>query len=653
MKTGSAAMQRLRLPSGIRFKVNLGILTILLLSSLMIAGFTSQIVSQALFREYRYRGVALALNLADRSEDPLLALDYLRMKTVIEQVAASAEDISYAFIQDHEGQVLSHTFSGGFPVQLGPVNAVPGDQRFQIRLISTGSEEIYDFASPVMAGAFRVGTVRLGLLRAKISDTVNELLWSIIAVTILAVVTADIVGFTLTRNLTGRIKALRDVSESLVRGDLSVRAAPAVAAMRSPGIPAPLPADTPAKAGPWAAASRVVWGDEIDHLAQTFDAMTLALRGTIDSLASSKEVLQRSEAKYRRIFEDSMDMIFIADRDGRLVDMNPAGRSLLAFTDRDALALGIGLGEVIRDTAEAEVLLAEIRAQGYVKDRECTMVSRAGRELEVLLSLTARRDDQGQIVEFEGIVKDITRRKLMRRQLLQADKLASLGQLSAGVAHEINNPLGLILGYTQLLIRGEPEASQKLDDLRTIEKQVRNCKKIVEDLLNFARRTETFLAEVRINEALEAVIGVIRHQLELANIRVLTVFDPGLPPILGDSQKLKQVFMNLLMNAQQAIDKHGTIQVTTSWDPHREVVQVVVADDGPGIPADVRGRIFDPFFTTKPTGQGTGLGLSVSYGIIEDHEGEITAGGEEGQGAVFTIRLPVQRRRPPKGHPDA
>jgi PAS domain S-box-containing protein len=646
-------MQRLRLPSGIRLKINLGILTILLLSSLMIAGFTSQIVSQALFREYRNRGLALALNLADRSEDPLLALDYLRMKTVIEQVAASAEDISYAFIQDHDGQVLSHTFSGGFPVQLGPVNAVPGGQRFQIRLISTGSEEIYDFATPVMAGTFRVGTVRLGLLRAKISATVTELFWSIIAVTILAVVTADIVGFTLSRNLTGRIQALRDVSEALVRGDLGVRAVPAVATRPPPGSPAALTARSPGRAGPWAAASRAVWGDEIDQLARTFDAMTQALRGTIESLASSKEVLQRSEARYRRIFEDSMDMIFIADRDGRLVDVNPAGRTLLAFADRNALSGGVGLGEVIKDPAEAAALLAEVRSQGYVKDRECTLMSHTGGELEVLLSITARKDEMGEIVEFEGIVKDITRRKLMRRQLLQADKLASLGQLSAGVAHEINNPLGLILGYAQLLIRGEPEASEKLDDLRTIEKQVRNCKKIVEDLLNFARRTETLLAEVQVNEALETVIGVIRHQLELANIRVLTEFDPHLPPILGDSQKLKQVFMNLLMNAQQAIGRNGTIQVSTAWDAHREVVQVVVADDGPGIPAGVRGRIFDPFFTTKPTGQGTGLGLSVSYGIIEDHEGEITAGGEEGQGAVFTIRLPLRRRRPPKGHPDA
>jgi PAS domain S-box-containing protein len=640
-------MAPLHLPLGIRFKINLGILTILLLSSLMIAGFTSQIVSQALFREYRNRGLALALNLADRSEDPLLALDHLRMKNVIEQVAASAEDISYAFIQNQEGQVVSHTFAGGFPVALGPVNAVPPDQLFHIRLLAAGDEEIYDFATPVRAGEFRVGTVRLGLKRAKISDTVNELLWSILAVTLLAVVTADIVGFTLTRNLTGRIKALRDVSESIVRGDLAVQATPVLMALQSPGFFSRR-ARRRRDGGPGAGGAPPVGGDEIDHLAQTFDAMTLALRRTIDSLASSKEVLQRSEAKYRRIFEDSMDMIFIADGDGRLVDVNPAGAALLDFPDRALPTPGIGLREVIKPPEDADLLLAEIRSRGFVKDRECTLVSRSGRELEALLSITARRDEGGRIAEYEGIAKDITRRKLMRRQLLQADKLASLGQLSAGVAHEINNPLGLILGYTQLLIRGEGADSPKLDDLRTIEKQVRNCKKIVEDLLNFARRTETVMSEVQVNEALTAVISVIRHQLELANIRVDAVLASDLPPILGDSQKLKQVFMNLLMNAQQAIGKNGRIQVTSTWDPVQEAVEVVVADDGPGIPAEVRGRIFDPFFTTKPTGQGTGLGLSVSYGIVEDHEGEITAGGAEGQGAVFTVRLPL-RRRPPKG----
>jgi signal transduction histidine kinase len=224
---------------------------------------------------------------------------------------------------------------------------------------------------------------------------------------------------------------------------------------------------------------------------------------------------------------------------------------------------------------------------------------------------------------------------------LQADRLASLGQLAAGIAHEINNPLGLILGYTQLLQREGAEAVEFKDDLRTIEKQTRNCKKIVEDLLNFARKSGTRISEVDINSALQGVIKVIRNQLELDNILIQTHFDDHLPEIAGDAEKLKQVFMNLLLNARQAIRKNGIIIITTTADPDQRGVVIDFEDDGPGMAPEVQDKIFDPFFTTKPTGQGTGLGLSVSYGIIEDHQGDIHVSSEVGRGTHIRIRLPM------------
>jgi len=276
-----------------------------------------------------------------------------------------------------------------------------------------------------------------------------------------------------------------------------------------------------------------------------------------------------------------------------------------------------------------------------VKDRECSLRTRTGGELAALLSMTTRSDTDGRVLEYEGIVKDITQRKLMHRQLLQADRLASLGQLAAGVAHEINNPLGLILGYTQLLLREGADDDAVTEDLRTIEKQTRNCKKIVEDLLNFARKSGTYLSEVKVNEALDAVIEVIRKQLELDNILIRTHYAEDLPEIAGDTEKLKQVFMNMLINARQAIGKNGEIAISTGVDPESPSVVIRFEDDGPGIPPDILDKIFDPFFTTKPTGQGTGLGLSVSYGIIEDHHGDIHVSSEVGRGTEFRIRLPI------------
>lgn len=224
--------------------------------------------------------------------------------------------------------------------------------------------------------------------------------------------------------------------------------------------------------------------------------------------------------------------------------------------------------------------------------------------------------------------------------MLQADKLASLGQLSAGVAHEINNPLGLILGYTQLLMRRESKGPQAFEDLKTIEKQTRNCKIIVEALLNFARKTKTQKIAININQTIKNIIAVIRHQFELDNVNLVTKLDETIQPVTGDSEKLKQVFMNLLMNAKQAISESGDITITTFTLNHNRV-SVTVEDNGSGIPADIINKIFDPFFTTKPTGLGTGLGLSVSYGIIKEHNGKISVQSKEGKGTTLKVELPV------------
>jgi PAS domain S-box-containing protein len=613
--------------AGIRTKINLGIMTIVLVSVVLIALSVSQIVSRALFLEYRNRGVSLAANLAARSQDPILAMDFLRMRRLIGEVTSSAGDILYAFIQDADGEVLSHTFSDGFPVALKTANQALPSERCSVRLLAYEKDQFYDFATPVLVGEFQVGTIRLGLLRTQVTATVKELWWSIFAFAILSIVVSDVVGFSLARNLTSRIKRLQAASEEMLRGHRD----PAPEEDGGPSRP-PLPAP-----------GKRPGGDEIHQLAQTFDAMRAAIGHSIEQLAASKTVLEKSETKYRRIFEDSMDMIFVADRDGRLKDINPAGVGMLGYDSRRSLMAAQTLPSMLPNPDEARDLMAEIQLRGFIKDRECLLRTRSGKDLAALLSVTRRSDTSGRVLEYEGIVKDITQRKLMHRQLLQADRLASLGQLAAGVAHEINNPLGLILGYTQLLLREAPAPATMREDLRTIEKQTRNCKKIVEDLLNFARKSGTHMGEVKINQALEAVIEVVRNQLELDNILIRTRFDGGLPDIAGDAEKLKQVFMNLLINARQAIGKNGTIAVATEVAPDAGAVRITFQDDGPGIPPDIRDKIFDPFFTTKPTGQGTGLGLSVSYGIIEDHQGSITVASEVGRGATFRIRLPITK----------
>ena len=353
------------------------------------------------------------------------------------------------------------------------------------------------------------------------------------------------------------------------------------------------------------------------------------------------EELSKSEEKYRRIFEGSMDIIMVLDPDSGFLDINQAGLSILGYASKDELIASATLADLIVSPQNLRDLLEEIAAVGFRKDLECTVRTRDGENRTWLFSLTARKTTDGEAAGFEGIAKDITHRKKMEEQLLQAERLASLGELSAGVAHEVNNPLGMILGYTQLLLRTEPKDTQNYNDLKIIEKHARNCKAIVEDLLSFARSSETQKGVVNVNDLLLEVISVVDHQFKLDNITIETKLDTSIPTLNADGEKLKQVFMNLLMNAKQAIEVKGQIQISTDHDSSRNEVIVTVVDSGSGIPPEVQEKIFDPFFTTKPTGQGTGLGLSVSYGIIKDHHGEIFVQSTPGTGSTFTTTLPV------------
>ncbi|HOV86988.1 MAG TPA: ATP-binding protein [Syntrophobacteraceae bacterium] len=371
-------------------------------------------------------------------------------------------------------------------------------------------------------------------------------------------------------------------------------------------------------------------------------AEVMRLNLGLESLVEQRtHELSRSERRYRRIFEGSMDMIFVLDAEARFVDINGAGVEALGYSSPEEVVGKVSFEQVFACRAQYGELMGDLSSRGYVQARECTLVARDGSERFILLSATVRKDDRGRVQSFEGIAKDVTARVHMQRQLQQADKLASLGQISTGIAHEINNPLGIMLGYTQLLLRDMQQGSQLHDDLKTIEKHARNCKVVVEDLLKFARGTRTRRTSVNVGQCLREVLSLLAHQFELDNIRIQTEIREDLPELRADGEKLKQVFMNLLMNAKQAISQSGTITVRTRLDPREDALLVSISDDGCGISPENLFKIFDPFFTTKPVGEGTGLGLSVSYGIIQDHQGRIDVSSRPGRGSTFTVVLPV------------
>ncbi|MGD9007496.1 MAG: ATP-binding protein [Desulfobacteraceae bacterium] len=346
-----------------------------------------------------------------------------------------------------------------------------------------------------------------------------------------------------------------------------------------------------------------------------------------------------SEHKYRRIFEISKDIIMVSRRDGTITDINPFGYELLGR--EEASPVGRSFAEFIAD-GHWEHLIKEIDEHGSIFNAEVDLICQDDTIRHALVSASL---DRGR-TETEGtihyLVKDIEQRRLMELQIAQADKLASLGQLSAGVAHEINNPMGIILGYTQLLLREESPDSEKHSDLKIIEKHVKNCKAIVEDLLSFSRSSKTEEKKHKIHEIIDEVLNFVKQHAKVEHLEIIRKYDEEVPVILLDEKKIKQVFINLIMNASHAIGGSGTIEIRTNYDQPNESIQVQVSDSGHGISKANMKRIFDPFFTTKPTGEGTGLGLSVSYGIIKNHGGEITVESEPGEGSTFTVILPVK-----------
>jgi two-component system, NtrC family, sensor kinase len=241
--------------------------------------------------------------------------------------------------------------------------------------------------------------------------------------------------------------------------------------------------------------------------------------------------------------------------------------------------------------------------------------------------------------------------RLAEAEVARGEKLASIGQLAAGIAHELNNPLTGVLTFTHLLRKKMPEGSQDAEDLDLVIRETKRCASIIRRLLDFAREKTPEKALVNLNGLIEETVRFVERSAALQQIEIAMDLDPDLPPLFVDADLIKQVLMNILVNAQQAIEERGKIVVESCVKRRRltgttmeaaPVVEIAIGDNGCGIPKANLQRIFDPFFTSKEVGKGTGLGLSVSYGIVRSHGGEIDVESTEGEGTTFRIYLPAK-----------
>jgi len=250
--------------------------------------------------------------------------------------------------------------------------------------------------------------------------------------------------------------------------------------------------------------------------------------------------------------------------------------------------------------------------------------------------------DDGQPLGWLEIYSDITHQRQIQSKLLQTEKMAALGQLVSGIAHELNNPLTSIMGYAQLAL-GRRTAESPHNEVTMIFEEAERARRIVKNLLFFARQAQPERTRVNLNEIIERTVPLRGYELKIENIAVRCDLAPDLPATLADPHQLQQVVLNLLVNAEQAILENrgrGRIELRTRKASESRLA-IEVSDDGPGIPPEIASRIFDPFFTTKPSGIGTGLGLSIVYGIVERHGGDVTFENLPGGGAKFTVEFPL------------
>ncbi len=364
----------------------------------------------------------------------------------------------------------------------------------------------------------------------------------------------------------------------------------------------------------------------------------------VEKVRLQKELIETKNF-LESIVERAGDAISVVDLEGRVIYWNEGAERIYGYRKEEALGKKISDFLYPKDErlrVEEETLMKELMIRvcegEVIPNVEVRRQSKEGKEIIVSMTLSPLRDVEGKIIGITRICKDITQVKKAEERLLLAERLTSLGELTAGVAHELRNPLAGIKINTQILLRRKDLSEMERKLLKGTEEGIEKIQKIVEDMLHFAKPKSAEFREAEMNRVVEESLEIFQTKLKKANISLEFLKGEGLPKVWIDVHQIQQALINLMLNAIQAMEKGGRLRIRTYQDWER--VAVEVKDTGIGIPSSHLKKIFDPFFTTKS--EGTGLGLSITLKILEAHGGTIDVQSTEGQGSTFTLFLPVR-----------
>jgi two-component system NtrC family sensor kinase len=362
-----------------------------------------------------------------------------------------------------------------------------------------------------------------------------------------------------------------------------------------------------------------------------------------------KARISQQEEYISSILRSSVDAIIFIDNDNKVKVWNRGAELIFGFSEEEML--GQTFHKLIPPELDADEELIrikqEVRTKGYIRDYRGQRMTRDGRRITIDLSRTLVTSDNGEIIGSVAVIRDVTEKIAMEQHIYNTEKLASIGILAAGIAHEINNPLAAILGFTDLIKEKLAPGSPEYEDLMIVEENANHAKSIVENMLGFARTSEGLENQVDVIQAMESVINIVKNTLLVKKVDLCLELPETLPHIKGDPREFQQVLFNLVNNSISAmLDKGG--KLTISAVAVDNAVTVNVRDTGVGIPNRIKTRVYDPFFTTKSAGEGTGLGLSLCYGIVQKCGGQIgftSVSAEDNpdlpSGTTFTVRFPV------------
>ena len=613
-------------PRSLRAQLLLGtfLVSVLVMTAVIVVVDHRQRV--AIVEEVQRRGDALARNLAAISYGPLLLYNFNAWEQNVDQVATEA-DVVYAVVLDADGKVAAHS---RHPERVGLLlrgdaheRAAGATEPLTQEMVTSAGVAVYDFAIPVIVDERKWGTVRLGLSKTRMDAEIRRTGLELGALTLVTLLLGGMAAALVARRIARPVQQLAEGAAAIARGELNQRIEPSTA-------------------------------DEIGRLAAAFNDMAA-------QLLHQRTALEEAHGGLRRQFEELADLksytdnilgsltsgIVTIDLDGRVVTLNPTAELLTGFFRGEAA--GRYCTELFAHTPEISDLLTEtLASRAPIASVPLTLRRRNGTTLPIEFSTAPLKGGEGKDLGVIGVFRDVTLVRRLESDLRRSDRLAALGTLAAGLAHEIKNPLTSLLTFSRHLDRkfDDPNFRERFGSV--VPRELERINGIVERLLELARPSRMSFTLVRLPELIDRALELYVDQFDDRRVEVVREYARDVPPIQADKDALYRVFVNLVANALDAMPRGGRLTVRASWagtgDPVPPAhwrptsrVKVEVEDTGVGIEPSENDRIFNPFYTTRDSG--TGLGLALAHKIVQDHGGVISFQSARGRGTTFTIVL--------------